>query len=175
MVDLLTAYQTSLPSKQVMQRRQILDRVVSIVKMIGKREKSYRGTGSSEAVSTLLYVMKKLITEHYYILYFFLRSTITFLSVIWKMLLKNVCKTNPTSTSITVLTEIHLSPKLLLTLLVLLRYIQANERRNFKLYWRNRHLLSSSRFNSKYNFSRQMLSYSMLCLRKRQRTTSCRY
>ena len=28
------------------------------------------------------------------------------------MLLKNVCKTNPTSTSITVQTEIHLSPKL---------------------------------------------------------------
>ena len=36
-----------------MQRRQILGRVVSIVKMIGKRETSYRGTGSSEAVSTL--------------------------------------------------------------------------------------------------------------------------
>ena len=36
-----------------MQRRKILDRVVSIVKMIGKRGASYRGTGSSEAVSTL--------------------------------------------------------------------------------------------------------------------------
>ena len=36
-----------------MQRRKILDRVVSIVKMIGKRGTSYRGTGSSEAVSTL--------------------------------------------------------------------------------------------------------------------------
>ena len=36
-----------------MQRRQILDRVVSIVKMIGKRGTSYRETGSSEAVSTL--------------------------------------------------------------------------------------------------------------------------
>ena len=36
-----------------MQRRQILDRVVSIVKMIGKRGTSCRVTGSSEAVSTL--------------------------------------------------------------------------------------------------------------------------
>ena len=36
-----------------MRRRQILDRVVSIVKMIGKRETSYRGTRSSEVVSTL--------------------------------------------------------------------------------------------------------------------------
>ena len=34
-------------------------------------------------------------------------------------LLKNVCKTNPTSTSLTVQTEIHLSPKLLLTLSLL--------------------------------------------------------
>ena len=36
-----------------MQRRQTLDRVVSIVKMIGKWGTSYRGTGSLEAVSTL--------------------------------------------------------------------------------------------------------------------------
>ena len=53
MVDLLTISQTSLHNKQVMQRRRILDRVVSIVKMIGKRVTSYRGTGSLEAVSTL--------------------------------------------------------------------------------------------------------------------------
>ena len=53
MVDLLTVSQTSLHNKQVMQRRLILDRVVSIVKMIGKRGTSYGGTGSSEAVSTL--------------------------------------------------------------------------------------------------------------------------
>ena len=52
-VDLLTVSQTSLHNKQVMQRRQILDRVVSIVKMSGKRGTSYRETGSSEAVSTL--------------------------------------------------------------------------------------------------------------------------
>ena len=52
-VDLLTVSQTSLHNKQVMQRRKILDRVVSIVKIIGKRGTSYRGTGSSEAVSTL--------------------------------------------------------------------------------------------------------------------------
>ena len=51
-VYLLTVSQTSLHNKQVMQR-QILDRVVSIVKMIGKRETSYRGIGSSKAVSTL--------------------------------------------------------------------------------------------------------------------------
>ena len=37
-----------------MQRRQILDRVVSIVKMIGKRGMSYRGTGNSEKVHTLI-------------------------------------------------------------------------------------------------------------------------
>ena len=36
-----------------------------------------------------------------------------------EMLLKNICKTNPTSTSITVQTKIHLSPKLLLTLSLL--------------------------------------------------------
>ena len=53
MVDLLTVSQTSLHSKQVMQRRPIPDRVVSILKMIKKRGTSYRGTGSSEAVSTL--------------------------------------------------------------------------------------------------------------------------
>ena len=53
MVDLLIVSQTSLHNKQVMQKRQILDRVVSIVKMIGKRGTSYRGIGSSEAVSTL--------------------------------------------------------------------------------------------------------------------------
>ena len=53
MVDLLTISQTSLHNKQVMQRRQIFDRVVFIVKMIGKRGTSCRGTGSSEAVSTL--------------------------------------------------------------------------------------------------------------------------
>ena len=53
MVDLLTVSQISLQNKQVMQRRQILDRVVSIVKIIGKRGTSYRGTGSLEAVSTL--------------------------------------------------------------------------------------------------------------------------
>ena len=62
-VDLLTVNQTSLHNKQVMQRRKILDKVVFIGKMIGKRETSYRGTGSSEAV--LLDVMKKLITEHF--------------------------------------------------------------------------------------------------------------
>ena len=53
MVDLLTARQTSLHKKQVMQRRLMLDRVVSIVKMTGKRGTSCRGTGSLEAVSTL--------------------------------------------------------------------------------------------------------------------------
>ena len=53
MVDILTVSQTSLHNKQVMQRMQILNRVVSIVKMIGKRQMSYRGTWSSEAVSTL--------------------------------------------------------------------------------------------------------------------------
>ena len=52
-VDLLTVSQTSLRNKQVMQRRQILDRVVSIVEMIGKRGTSYGGTGSSGAASTL--------------------------------------------------------------------------------------------------------------------------
>ena len=52
-VDLLTVSQTSLHKKQVMQRRQILDRVVSIWKMIGKTGTIYRGIGSSETVSTL--------------------------------------------------------------------------------------------------------------------------
>ena len=52
-IDLLTVSQTSLRNKQVMQRRECLDRVVSIVKMIGKQRTSYRETGSSKAVSTL--------------------------------------------------------------------------------------------------------------------------
>ena len=52
-VDLLTVSQTLLHNKRVMQRRQILDRFVSIVKMIGKRGTSYMGTGSSKVVSTL--------------------------------------------------------------------------------------------------------------------------
>ena len=52
-VDLVIVSQTSLHNKPVMQRRQIFDRVVSIVKMIGKRGTSYGGTGSSEAMSTL--------------------------------------------------------------------------------------------------------------------------
>ena len=52
-VDLLTVSQTSLHNKQVMQRRQILDRFVSIVKMIGKRRANYMGARSSEVVSTL--------------------------------------------------------------------------------------------------------------------------
>ena len=51
-VDLLNVSQTSLHNKQVVQRRQILDRVVSIVKMIEKRRLSFKGTGSLEAVST---------------------------------------------------------------------------------------------------------------------------
>ena len=42
-----------LHNKQVMKRRQILDKFVTIVKMIGKRGTSYMGTGSSKAVSTL--------------------------------------------------------------------------------------------------------------------------
>ena len=53
MVDLLAVSPTSLHNKQVMQRKQILDRVVSIVKMMGKRGTSYKETESSEAVSTL--------------------------------------------------------------------------------------------------------------------------
>ena len=53
MAGLLAVSQRSLHNKQVMQKRQILDKVVSIVKMIGKQETSYGGTGSSEAVSTL--------------------------------------------------------------------------------------------------------------------------
>ena len=52
-VDLLTVSQASLHNKQVIQRRWILDRVVSIVKKIGKRETSDRETGSSKEVSTL--------------------------------------------------------------------------------------------------------------------------
>ena len=52
-VVLLTVSQTLLNNKQVMQRKQIFGRVVSIVKMIEKRGTSYRETGSLEAVSTL--------------------------------------------------------------------------------------------------------------------------
>ena len=75
-VDLLTVSQTSLHNKQVMQRGQILDRVVSIVKMIGKQGTSYRETGSSEGVSTLC--DEKVDHGTLLELYFFLLSTTTF-------------------------------------------------------------------------------------------------
>ena len=75
-VDLLTVSQTSLHNKQVKQRRPIPDRVVSIVKMIGKRGMSYRETGNLEAVSTLC--DKKVDHGTFLWLYFFLQSTITF-------------------------------------------------------------------------------------------------
>ena len=51
--DMIPSSHLSLSRQQVIQRRLILDRVVSIVKMIGKRGTSYRGRADSEAVSTL--------------------------------------------------------------------------------------------------------------------------
>ena len=69
-VDLLTVSQTSLSYKQVMQRRPILDRVVSILKMIENRERAIGEQGIRKRC--LLYVIKKLITEHFWRLYFFL-------------------------------------------------------------------------------------------------------
>ena len=93
MVDLLVVSQASLHNKQVMQRRKILDRVVSIVKMVGKRGTSYKEQAVRKRC--LLYVMKKLITVHFQKLYFFLRSTIAFLSVIWKMLSKKCLQNKP--------------------------------------------------------------------------------
>ena len=112
-VDLLTVSQTSLHNKQVMQRKQIFGRVVSIVKMIGKRGTSYRGTGSSEAVSTLC--DEKVDHGTFLETVLLLAKYDNILKCDLKNVIKNVCKTNPTSTSITVQTEIHLSPKLLLT------------------------------------------------------------
>ena len=53
MVDLLTVSQTSLHNKQVIQKTKFSTQLVSIMKMMGKRGTSYRGTGSLEAVSTL--------------------------------------------------------------------------------------------------------------------------
>ena len=45
---------TSLHNKHVMRKRRlVLDRIVSIIKMIGKRGMSYRGTGGAEKVSSL--------------------------------------------------------------------------------------------------------------------------
>ena len=44
---------TSLLNKHVMRRKLVLDRIVSIIKMIGKRGMSYRGTGGAEKVSSL--------------------------------------------------------------------------------------------------------------------------
>ena len=117
-LDLLTFSQTSLHNKQVMQRRQILDRVVSIGKIIGKRETSYRGTGSSETVSTLY--DKKVDHGTFLETVLLLAKHDNILKCHLENVNKNVCKTNPTSTSITVQTEIHLSPKLVLTLSLLL-------------------------------------------------------
>ena len=78
--------------------------------MIEKRGTRYRGTENSGAVSTLCDEK----VDHGTFL-----ETVLLLAQydnIHKCHLENVCKTNPTSTSITVQTEIHLSPKLLLTL-----------------------------------------------------------
>ena len=117
-VDLLTVNQTSLHNKQVMQRKQIFGRVVSIVKMIGKRGTSYRETGSLEAVSTLC--DEKVDHGTFLETVLLLAKYDNILKSHLENVIKNVCKTNPTSTSITVQTEIHLSPKLLLTPTLLL-------------------------------------------------------
>ena len=101
-----------------MQRRQIFDRVVSIVKMIGKRGTSYRGTGSSEVVSALC--DEKVDHGTFLETLLLLAKYDNILKCHLENVIKNVRKTNPTSTSITVQTEIHLSPKLLLTLSLLL-------------------------------------------------------
>ena len=80
---------------------------------MGKRRTIYRGTGSSDAVSTLC--DKKV--DHGTFL-----ETVLLLAKydnILKCHLENVYKTNPISTSITVQTKIHLSPMLLLTLSLL--------------------------------------------------------
>ena len=100
-----------------MQRRQVLDRVVSIVKMIGKRETSHRGTGSSEAVSTLS--DEKVDHGTFLETVLLLAKCNNILKCHFENLSKNVCKTNLTGKSIIVRTEIHLSPKLLLTLSLL--------------------------------------------------------
>ena len=83
MVDLLTVSETSLHNKQVMQRRQILDRVVSILKMIGKWKTSHRGIGSSEAVFTLC---DKKVDQGTFLETVLLAKYDNILSVIWKML-----------------------------------------------------------------------------------------
>ena len=91
LVDLLPVSQTLLHKKQVMQRRQILDRVVSIVKMIGKWETIYRGTGSSETVSTLY--DEKVDHGRFLEIVLLLTKYDDILKCHWKMLSKNVCKT----------------------------------------------------------------------------------
>lgn len=53
-VDQLLMYdQCNLRKKQVEEKRQVLTRIIDIIKMIGKRGLSYRGTSSNEAAYTL--------------------------------------------------------------------------------------------------------------------------
>ena len=112
-VDLLIVNQTSLHNKHVVQRRPILDSVVSILKMIEKRGTSCKGTGSLEAMSTLC--DKKV--DHGTFL-----ETVLLLAKhddILKCHLENVikkCLQNKPQAQ----TEMHLSPKLLLSLSLLL-------------------------------------------------------
>ena len=166
-VDLLTVSQTLLHNKRVMQRRQIFYRVVSIVKRIKKRETSYRGTGSSEAVSTLC---DEKVDHRTFLEIVLLAKYDNFLkchleNVIKKCLQNNLDKHK----HITVQTEIHLSPKLLLTLSLLLYLSKWKKKFQTRLEKQ-----AFTRFNSRYNFNRQMFSYSTLCQGKRRRTTFCR-
>ena len=141
-----------------MQRRQILDRVVSIVKMIGKRGASYRGTRSLKAVSNLC--DEKVDHET------FLETLLLFVNNdnILKCHLENVIKkylqnkpdkhkhnraNRDASISKTIVNSIiAITSKLM--------------KEDFKLGQRSS-LLSSNRFNLRYDFNRQMFSYSTLC------------
>ena len=85
--------------------------------MIGKRGTSYRGTGSSEAVSTLCdekvdyetFLETVLLPAKYY----------NILKCHLENVIKKCLQNKPDKHSVTVLTEIHLSPKLLSLLLYL--------------------------------------------------------
>ena len=109
-----------------MQRKQILDRIVSIMKMVGKRGTSYRGTGSSEAVSALC--DEKVNHGTFLETVLFLEKYDNILKCHLENVIKKCSQNKSDKASITVQTEICLSPKLLLTLSLLL-YL----RRNFKL------------------------------------------
>ena len=170
MIDLLTVGQTSLHNKQVTHTRQILDRVVSLGKMIGKRGTSYRGTGSSETVSTLY--DEKVDYGTFLETLLLLAKQDNILKCHLENVIKKCLQNKPDKHKHNRANRnTFISKTTVNSIIAIVSKLMKEEISNSI---READLLSSNRFNSKYNFNRQMLGYSALCGGKRRRTTSCR-